>query len=278
MGPDAEDLPDAVPGTPLEQAQQVMYDAFDARGKKRVTLARKALEISPDCADAYVVLAEETAGSAEEARDLYAAGMTAGERALGPEPFEEDKGGFWGILETRPYMRAREGLVLALQDLGEEDAALAHVLGMLELNPNDNQGVRCHAALWLVKAGRCDEAKALLRRYKGDEMLEMYWARAVLAFRTRGPGKIARRRFREAAERNPSMLAFLCGAEKPLKEYPTAVAYGSLEEGFVGAVALIPLLEDDEVCEWFFDEFSSLMADFAAGEGLESAPEDVDAG
>ena len=44
--------------TPLDRAQEVMYRAFEASGAEQVRLARKALEISPDCADAYVLLAE----------------------------------------------------------------------------------------------------------------------------------------------------------------------------------------------------------------------------
>lgn len=49
------------PETPLEQAQELVYEAWDATGKRRVDLARLALEISPDCADAYLVLAEAAA-------------------------------------------------------------------------------------------------------------------------------------------------------------------------------------------------------------------------
>ena len=45
------------------------------------------------------------------------AGLDAGELALGPEGFEEYDGHFWGFLETRPYMRARHGLALALLKL-----------------------------------------------------------------------------------------------------------------------------------------------------------------
>ena len=94
--------------TPLKGAQDIIYDAWEVTDpKRRVALARKALEISPDCADAYTLLAEETAGSLTEALNLYRQGVKAGERALGKEAFEEDVGHFWGILETRPYMRAR---------------------------------------------------------------------------------------------------------------------------------------------------------------------------
>ena len=96
--------------TPLSQAQDLMYEAFESHDpKERVELARKALELSPDCADAYVLLAEQTK-SRKEALELFEKGVAAGERALGPEAFQDDVGHFWGLLETRPYMRAREGL------------------------------------------------------------------------------------------------------------------------------------------------------------------------
>ena len=76
-----ESIPSASPRTPIEEAQDLMYDAIEASGKQRIKLAKKALTISRDCADAYVLLAEESAGSLPEARDLYAAGVEAGKRA-----------------------------------------------------------------------------------------------------------------------------------------------------------------------------------------------------
>jgi hypothetical protein len=35
-----------------DEAQDLMYDAWDSTGRTRVDLARRALEIDPDCADA----------------------------------------------------------------------------------------------------------------------------------------------------------------------------------------------------------------------------------
>ena len=43
-----------------------MYRAFEASDAKQVELAREALQISPDCADAYVVLAEHAKSLDEE--------------------------------------------------------------------------------------------------------------------------------------------------------------------------------------------------------------------
>jgi len=64
-------LPDPRSMEALFEAQQLMYEAFEARGARRAALAalaRRALTISADCADAYLLLAEETASTmAEEA-------------------------------------------------------------------------------------------------------------------------------------------------------------------------------------------------------------------
>jgi hypothetical protein len=73
--------------TPLGKAQALMYRAFEEPDEqRRVRLAREALAICPDCADAYVLLAEHTT-SRKEALRLYEQGVAAGERALGPEGF-----------------------------------------------------------------------------------------------------------------------------------------------------------------------------------------------
>jgi hypothetical protein len=96
--------------TPLDKAQELMYHAFDARGRRRIQLARKALELSPDCADAYVLLAEEAA-TPEASLDLYRQGVAAGERAVGRDALRNDVGRFWGIVATRPYMRTKRSAI-----------------------------------------------------------------------------------------------------------------------------------------------------------------------
>ena len=129
----------------LGRAQDLIYDAFDApTAKRRIVLALKALEISPLCADAYVLLAEHAAPQMSGERlELYRRAVEAGELALGKVAFEEDVGHFWGLLETRPYMRARcGGIAQMLWASGRHEEAVAHYRDLLRLNPNDNQGVR----------------------------------------------------------------------------------------------------------------------------------------
>lgn len=72
----------------LGQAQELIYNAWETADRRRRTaLAQKAISISPDCADAYVLLAEETA-ALDEALELYRKGVEAGERSLGRKAFQ----------------------------------------------------------------------------------------------------------------------------------------------------------------------------------------------
>ncbi len=83
-------------GDALWQAQEIMYDAWEAAHKStRISLAKRALKVSPLCADAYVPLAEDAAKTILEERDYYARGVEAGEKAIGADAFKQDAGHFW---------------------------------------------------------------------------------------------------------------------------------------------------------------------------------------
>ncbi len=196
----------------LDDAQDVMYDAWDADGTERVRLARKAVGISPLCADAYVLLADETTVSDTDAIAFYRLGMEAGERALGPE-FEELKGEFWSWLQTRPYMRARAGLAGALYRTGAVDEALTHWSALLALNLNDNQGIRYTLVLVLLDHGRDDELRDLLRVHEDDGGIAITYTQALVAFRDGDPA--ASDILIDALRGNRHVPAILSGTSPP---------------------------------------------------------------
>ena len=199
----------------LDAAQDLMYDAWDAAGKRaRVALARKALRVSPLCADAYVLLAEETARSVPEALDIYRKGVEAGELALGEETFAQDVGHFWGLLETRPYMRARSGLAQALWASGEREEAIGHYRDMLRLNPDDNQGIRYLLAACLLTMARQDDLDTLLKEYNGDGSAGWTYTQALASFRHEGDTKRSRNLLTAAAASNGHVPAYLLGERK----------------------------------------------------------------
>jgi tetratricopeptide (TPR) repeat protein len=217
---------------PTEKAQEVMYEAWEqTASRSRIALACKALGISPLCADAYVLLAEEAARSVEEARDFYAKGVEAGELALGPEGFAEYAGHFWGFLETRPYMRARVGLALTLLKLGDEDGAMSHFRDMLRLNPNDNQGIRYLLAGCLLRRGETAALKELLASYEDEGTAFWLYTQALLAFRDGGEGdERAMKLAREAWAANEHVPGILAGTKPPTPSEGDYITMGGPDE------------------------------------------------
>lgn len=225
-----DDVPSTA-ATPLDKAQDLVYRAFEARGRRRIQLARKALELSPDCADAYTVLAEQ-ARDVERALDLYAAGVDAAERALGPAVFAEQAGHFWGLVQTRPYMRARFGLAQSLEALGRREEAMAHYRALLRLNPNDNQGVRYSLLALLLELDRDDEAGSLMAEFADEPTALWRYGRALWTFRREGDGPAARGRLDAALRSNRYAARYLTGDDEPGPR-PASYALGSEEEAIV---------------------------------------------
>jgi tetratricopeptide (TPR) repeat protein len=239
------------PSTQLEKAQDVIHQAFEATGKKRAQLARKALRISQDCADAYVLLAEETAKDPQEARDLYQKGVEAGERALGPEAFEEDEGYFWGAIETRPYMRARHGLALALWELGEHEEAIEHYKAMLRLNPNDNQGIRYLLVLVFLEEGSDEPLGELLEQYEDDASALWLYTRALWTFRKKGSTREANAALEEALETNPFVPLYLLGQRSLPQALPEYIGFGDESEAVAYIAEAMPAwLRTSGALEW----------------------------
>ncbi|MFC1961144.1 hypothetical protein ACFLYO_10585 [Chloroflexota bacterium] len=261
----ASGQPISRPGrTPLEQAQDLMYKAWDTTGAQRVKLARQALSISADCADAYVLLAEETAKSIQEAKQLYEQGVEAGERALGPEAFDEAVGHFWGILETRPYMRARAGLAWCLSQMGEEQQAIAHYADLLRLNPSDNQGNRYLLADLLLASGDDEALKALLDQYEEDASAAWLYTRALGLYRQEGVSEAATAQLEEAISFNPFVPPYLLGKKRLPRQLPPYMGFGDKNEAVHYAAGAKAIWQKNEGALTWLRE---TVAGFDSGEG-----------
>lgn len=224
------------PRNALEKAQDLCYQAFDSIGRRQLQLARQALQVCPDCADAYVLLAERT-GDVSKAAELYAQGVAAGERTLGPDRFETDAGHFWGLTDTRPYMRARLGLASCLERLGRNEEALDHYRELLRLNPGDNQGVRYLYLPLLLKMGLDAEAARFMKDSQDEPTANWTYTRALLAYRLGGDCSAARTELKKAVKVNPYVAGYLLAEEEP-DELPESYSLGSREEAILCASEL----------------------------------------
>jgi tetratricopeptide (TPR) repeat protein len=221
----------ARPGRTLEDAQELVYRAWDAATKrKRLALAKEALALTVDCADAWVLLAEEETASDVAARPFWEEAVNAGERVLGRRAFEDDVGHFWGLLETRPYMRAMQGLATCLWRLGDFDAAVGRFEELLRLNPNDNQGNRYLLVACLLEAGRREALTSLLVRYERDWTAVWAWTGALLEFRSSGDSAKSRKALLAAKKQNPHVAPLLLGRRKLPRRLPEYIGFGDESE------------------------------------------------
>jgi tetratricopeptide (TPR) repeat protein len=271
LGSGGGQLPRTEPTTAPEEAQEMIYQALQAPAAQRTALARKALTISPDCADAYVLLAE-AATDPQEARHLYEQGAAAGERSLGAETFTQEAGHFWGLVETRPYMRAREGLAHVLWHLDERVAAIEHAQALLHLNPNDNQGLRYLLASWLLAVDDAEALERVLAQYPDEWTAQWGYTQALLAFRRHGAGRRADAALKRALQINPYVPLYLLGITPFPRELPAAYGMGDEQEamGYV-AEAAQPWLETAGAAEWVATVMLRLAAPALAAQSLARA-------
>lgn len=126
----------------------------------------KSIEIDPTYADGYNHLANIVwrKGDWKQAEGLYRKALACAE----PEVKDMPQGGFWGILESRPYMRALHGLGLTLWKQNRLEDAVTIFERMLNLNPNDNQGVRYLMGPVLHQMGNLEEAVKWYKQNRDD--------------------------------------------------------------------------------------------------------------
>ena len=218
------------PATPAEEAQELIYQAWESsNGRQRARLVKQALNLYPDCADAYVILAEQS-GDAMSALEQYRKAVAAGERSLDPEVFQEAIGHFWGVLETRPYMRARLGLAQCLWAMGAQGAAIAQLQEMLQLNPMDNQGVRYLLLSYLLELNDLDGMRSLLDEYEDEVSAAWLFNKALVSFLREGDTAEGRELLSEAMEDNPHVADYLLGRKRLPRVQPSYMGLGDDNE------------------------------------------------
>jgi len=226
--------------TASEEAQELAYEAMEADDPNAaVSLAMRAVELDRRCVDALVILAHGGAESQDELIDNLEKAVWMGEQALGEEFFEENEGHFWGLIETRPYMRARQELAALLHDAGRTDDAIAHYEAMLDLNPNDNQGLRYFLLALYLTRGDLDGARRLFDQYDDEGSASFQWSR-ILERHLAGDEAKAVTLLAEARRDNAFVEPYLTGKKRMPRSLPDYYSPGEESEAKHVAVSLRP--------------------------------------
>src|ERR1700680_5299415 len=96
---------------PKFRAQDLTYAALETDDLgEALRLVHEALELDPDCTDAQRLMVALLPPSVEKRLHLMREVVEKAERAMSESCVQKNTGHFWGMVSTRPYMRAKQHL------------------------------------------------------------------------------------------------------------------------------------------------------------------------
>lgn len=217
-----------------EKAQELLYDAYESTGNKRIELAKKALKLYPNSPDAYNILAELELNVVKEEKLLLKA-IEVGEKELGKKFIEENKGYLWGIVSTRPYMRAKYNYAVFLHETDRLAEAIRQYEELLQLDLNDNQGVRYELFIAYVESGLFKKAEALLKKYNETTTANGAYNLVLIELLQNGVTNKAKQLLKKAKQQNPYVPDYLLGKKDIPMYLPSHYQLGSESEAIIYA-------------------------------------------
>lgn len=203
--------------TNAEKSDDLVYQALDSDPKQGLVLVKEALKYNPDNVRALNYLGEQEK-NVTKAIEIFKNAMEKGARQLGESFFAENKGHFWGMHETRPYMTAKFNYANRLSATGKANESIKEYNEILSLNPNDNQGVRYILAGDLLYHKKY---KAFLDLYKKFDEASASWLfnYSLYLFATEGPSAKANKALNEANKQNTHIIPYMI-RQKIIKAEP----------------------------------------------------------
>lgn len=199
-------------------------------------LLRKLIRDFPEFIDArhhLAVFVDWEFPDSGEPRLLWEDAVKQGMRAL-PPAFRIGRDRLeWGFLDNRPFLRAYHALGLAYlaEDLVGQAAGIFQDL--LDLNPEDNQGIRDLAINAAFLRRRPGDVLAVCARFPGDGLPAVMYGRVLALFQL-GRTPEAADALRHAASFSPKVAAELRRTQhrRPPSAMPGFVTFGGADEAY----------------------------------------------
>lgn len=132
----------------IELSDDLLMEAYEELTKTRQkALIKKALELNPDNIEAHIFqlkFHKDPFKRLSEVEKIIEHAMLIILYEDETLSSKENIGHFWGIWETRPYMRARFQKMQLLKDVGYLYETIFEAQTLMILSKNDNLGVRYH--------------------------------------------------------------------------------------------------------------------------------------
>ncbi len=231
--------------TDAEKAQDLVFSAHEENNPmKAVQLVMEALELDPDCIEAYEFLGGQS-DFPPFATAFYEKGVSIGRVKFGGNFMKENKGRFWLMHETRPFMRCLFQYSECQYLMGKLNECIAIQEEMIKLNPNDNQGVRDFLMLRLIEANQREKFLKYDKKYNDTFLASPQYNRALFWFMTEGETDFANNLLKDALKANKFVPAKLL-SKRRLSAVPDTYSPGQKSEAEYYAFFARSVWEDIE--------------------------------
>lgn len=192
-----------------EKSDDLLFEAYDEPVKsKAIKLARQALEINPDNIDAENFITKFETNTIKKL-EKYKNTLDKEQVKLEKDDMfnKENIGIFWGLIETRPYMRTKHCYMLTLMELGRYNEAIKQGEELLELCQSDNQGVRYLMLGLYAVLEKFEECETLYKKYLDDSTF-MLFPLSIMYYK-KGDYKKSKKILKMIQENNEYILEYL---------------------------------------------------------------------
>lgn len=207
--------------TILDDAYELLEKAENTKSKTQaIKYAKEAYKMCPACFDAILFQANLEENPIKKMKLLDEGLKYEKERLEKEKYFTKDQiGCFYGIFETRPYIRGLYTKAYLLIVNGKIKQAESICKEILRLNEHDNTGARY---LLMAIHAYFEEEKEALKLYKKypEENLEMLFPLFTIYYK-KGDDNRAKGYLNKINKANPHFIKLFKGTLKQTKEVPT---------------------------------------------------------
>lgn len=193
-----------------DQARELVELAFEQESADSAhQYAADAFRLDPTQADALTILSSTTPRLLEQVK-YKEAEVELRRQAVRPDILEELSGQLWLEVSARPYLESLFLLADAYRTVNRRDDALRILNDIMELNENDNQGIRETLLKWYLDWRHPEEAWELVHR-REDGLIAMQFTLVLLLFHKEGNTAQARKTLSQARRHNKHVASYLLG-------------------------------------------------------------------
>lgn len=240
------------------RSDDILEQAREAVSKKQAKeLAKKALIIYPDNIDAMCYLANFE-NTLEKKLYKYNKAINRAEEILNKKNlFGDDSiGYFWGMMETRPYMRARCGKVEILLELKKYEEAMLEVEDILRLNRQDNLDMRYTLMNLYCLMNKYDELNSLFAKFQ-EISTHVLFTKCVMYFKQNNMTEL-KKSLKDLKSSNKYIIDLLIGKIRCPIKYSEYYTLGSIEEAALVIEDGYYLIENNvQFIEYLHKEFEN---------------------